>query len=297
TIVEDSAECVSWRASFAWGASTFRMTTTVHAGSPRIDTVLEADWLERGRSPKRRASSASDIPDTAALEGSPTSTIECPMLRALFDFSRAPKSLVCDTPFAAVARKPGIEAPAQRWADVPLQGGGVALLNDSKYGHSLDRTTLRLGLLRSFINPDQLPDVGRHTIRWALLPHRGGWLEAGVAREGFAFNVPFETWQVREQEGVIGDAHSFLETGGDAGFIVTGVKRAEDGDGLIVRGYDASGRGSEASIAGHTAFTAAAETDILEEPHDAAGNAIACQNGVARIIARPSAIVTMRLKA
>ena len=42
------------------------------------------------------------------------------------------------------------EVVGHRWADLSEHGFGVALLNDSKYGHSVtDQNTLNLSLLRS----------------------------------------------------------------------------------------------------------------------------------------------------
>src|SRR5262249_19754751 len=69
-------------------------------------------------------------------------------------------------------------------------GFGVALLNDSKYGHAALGSTLRLSLLRSPKNPDPSADMGTHSIRWALAPHAGNFQEAGVIEQAADLNVP-----------------------------------------------------------------------------------------------------------
>src|SRR5262249_45387459 len=54
------------------------------------------------------------------------------------------------------------EVPGHRWADLSEHGFGIALLNDSKYGHSCFGNELRLTLLRSPKSPDPEADMGRN---------------------------------------------------------------------------------------------------------------------------------------
>lgn len=48
----------------------------------------------------------------------------------------------------------------------------------------------RLTLLRSPKCPDAATDMGRHVVRYGLLPHAGGWQAGGVVAAAAAFNVP-----------------------------------------------------------------------------------------------------------
>lgn len=75
-------------------------------------------------------------------------------------------------------------------------GYGVAVINDSTYGHDVSRTvredggtttTVRLSLVRAPRIPDPEADQGRHRFTYALLP--GATLEDAVA-EGYALNLP-----------------------------------------------------------------------------------------------------------
>jgi len=59
-----------------------------------------------------------------------------------------------------------------KWADLSEFGYGVSILNDSKYGFATLGNVMRLSLLRSSKAPDGHADMGRHIIRYALLPHR-----------------------------------------------------------------------------------------------------------------------------
>ena len=99
---------------------------------------------------------------------------------------------------------------------------------------------MRMTLLRSPRWPDPEADVGHHELAFAIHPHRGGWQEAGVTAEALCFNAPLLLG-----EGA-GEPHSWFSTD-TPGLLVDTVKRAEDGDELIVRLYEAhGGRGSAA---------------------------------------------------
>ncbi len=51
------------------------------------------------------------------------------------------------SPLLVFARRLSVRLPA-RWADLSEPGYGVALLNDSKYGHATHGNVMRLTLLR-----------------------------------------------------------------------------------------------------------------------------------------------------
>jgi alpha-mannosidase len=257
---------------FRHDLSQFWLTTTIHADSARIDCHLRADWLEKG-----------------------TETAAAPMLRVHFSAAGKPDRLSCDVPFAVVDRKPGMEIPAQKWVDVRAgSGAGLAVLNRGKYGHSLVDNTIRLTLLRSAYDPDIHPDIGRHEISWAIVPHEGTWKDAELPRVGMSYNVPFETFQARAQSGDLGLVHSFLSVDkSDKNFVVTGVKQAEDGVRTVVRGYDSSGRGAAANITLPFKVTEADRTNLLEEPVDE-GNVTIAGNDVSLKI-KPWGIATVKV--
>ena len=52
------------------------------------------------------------------------------------------------------------EICAQRWIDLSQRDYGVALINDSKYGHNVSETKIDLNLLRSPGYPDPNADRG-----------------------------------------------------------------------------------------------------------------------------------------
>ena len=178
------------------------------------------------------------------------------------------------------------EVPGHRFADLSEHGFGVALLSAATYGWSVHGAEMRMTLLRSPRWPDPEADVGHHELAFAIHPHRGGWQEAGVTAEALCFNAPLLLG-----EGV-GAPHSWFST--DApGVLVDTVKRAEDGDELIVRLYEAHGARGTARLRVGVPFTKAWFTNLLEDrraPAQVVGDEVV-------IPFRPFEIVTVALGA
>ena len=66
--------------------------------------------------------------------------------------------------------------------------GGLALLNDCKYGYKLWDNVLDLCLLRSQNCPCEHGDIGKHSFTYAVYPHGGDVWDGGVVREGYCLN-------------------------------------------------------------------------------------------------------------
>ena len=84
------------------------------------------------------------------------------------------------------------EVCAHKFADLSEYGYGVAIINDSKYGHAVDGNVMRLSLLRSPKNPDPSCDMHKHEINWAVYPHVGTFAESDVTQAAYAFNAPLK---------------------------------------------------------------------------------------------------------
>uniref|UniRef100_A0A2K5LAQ2 Alpha-mannosidase 2C1 n=1 Tax=Cercocebus atys TaxID=9531 RepID=A0A2K5LAQ2_CERAT len=82
------------------------------------------------------------------------------------------------------------EVWAHRWMDLSEQGFGLALLNDCKYGASVQGSILSLSLLRAPKAPDATADMGRHEFTYALMPHKGSFQDAGVIQAAYSLNFP-----------------------------------------------------------------------------------------------------------
>jgi alpha-mannosidase len=139
------------------------------------------------------------------------------------------------------------------------QPHGLALLNDSKYGYDVRDGELRMTILRSpvyaFHRPRRIErgvtyhytDQGEQTVRLALVPHAGTWIEGDVARRAESLNVPPIAREVESHTGDWPAAASLLRCTAP-NVVLTAVKLAEEGDDLILRGYEAAGRETTAEI-------------------------------------------------
>jgi alpha-mannosidase len=77
-------------------------------------------------------------------------------------------------------------------------------------------------------------------------------------REGYRLNNP-----LRITDGVAFDSLTALD---DAGVIIETVKRAERGDGVVLRLYESLGRPTTTALRVGRAYRAAHQTDLLERP-------------------------------
>jgi alpha-mannosidase len=114
-------------------------------------------------------------------------------------------------------------------------------------------------LLRSPRWPDPEADVGRHDLAFAIHPHVGSWQDAAVTAEALCFNAPLLLGP-----GGSGEPRSWFSTD-TSGLLVDTVKRAEDGDGLLVRLYEAHGARGVARVRVGLPFAEAWLTNLLED--------------------------------
>ncbi|KAJ9669048.1 Glycoside hydrolase, 38 vacuolar alpha mannosidase [Coniosporium apollinis] len=144
------------------------------------------------------------------------------------------------------------EVCCHKWADLSEAGYGVSVLNDSKYGFATCGNLMRLSLLRAPKAPDAHADMGRHHIRYALLPHAGP-LSPTTIKTAFNFNNPLKVHRHPSPSAIAPLLGAFRITGSDT-LILDTVKRAEDdedvsrgelprreGRSVVLRIYDAMG--------------------------------------------------------
>jgi alpha-mannosidase len=178
------------------------------------------------------------------------------------------------------------EVMAHKWADLSEPGFGVALLNDSKFGYSTQRNVMRLSMLRAPKSPDPVADMGEHNIRYALLPHPGTFREAGVIEEGYRFNVPL----LFCQSGIQKESEPFMEVD-QPSVIIDTVKKAEDGDEIIVRMFEAHGGRCPVRFTSWLPVRKAAFCNLLEKEDQA----IEWINGGVDFTIKPFEIITLKL--
>jgi alpha-mannosidase len=217
--------------------STLRQVVRLDAEARRIEFHTAVDWHEEHKLLK--------VCFPLAVR-SPNATYETP-----FAYAERP------THYSTSFDRARYEVPGQRFADLSEHGFGAALLTDSKYGYSCYDNELRISLLRAPKSPDPDADMGRHDFAYALFPHAGGWREAGVVGEGLRFNAPlrFVPAAFEGSFAAVDDPNVVLDT----------IKRAERGDALVLRLYEAHGGRGTARVRLARAFRRARIANALEE--------------------------------
>jgi alpha-mannosidase len=199
------------------------------------------------------------------------------------------------------------EVCCHKWADLSEHDYGVAILNDSKYGFATCGNLMRLSLLRAPKAPDGHADMGRHQIRYAILPHAGP-LDDRVVRAGYNFNSPL-ILQPAPAKGYQ-DMFQSIQLMGAKSLVLDVVKRGEDdedvslgelpvrpGRSVILRIYESLGGKSRGHISTTIPVRRAFKCNVLEDDLEEA----TLQEGTdgSRSIAielRPFEIVTYRLQ-
>ena len=150
----------------------------------------------------------------------------------------------------------GFEEPGQMWFDlsgtVDGKPYGFAVLNDSKYGFDIAGGTMRVTMLRSPAYghhdrarydaslPYAIIDQGWQTVKIRLVPHTDGWRGAGIAKKAWELNEPAFTHIESGHPGKRSPQASFLGTEAE-NVLLSVIKKSEDGNALIVRGYETAG--------------------------------------------------------
>ncbi|MFG2094797.1 alpha-mannosidase [Streptomyces sp. NPDC048612] len=232
------------RVTRAFGASRLTQELTLRAGSRRLDITTDIDWHESEKVLKAA------FPLDVHAERS-TSEVQ---------FGHVHRPTHTNTSWDAAR----FEICAHRWLRVAEPGYGIALLNDSTYGHDVTRTphpeglgtTVRLTLLRAPHSPDPETDQGAHRFTYALLPGAGvGDAVAG----GLALNLPLRAAAVPPVPPLVRVDHPAVT--------VESVKLAEDRSGdVVVRLYESRGGRATGTLSPGFPVAHATVTDLLERP-------------------------------
>ncbi|MDR1406492.1 MAG: glycosyl hydrolase-related protein [Tannerella sp.] len=249
SIAEAGAVRATLKVERTYGTSVFVQYISLSEGAAddRIDILNELDWNESNA-----------------------------LLKAEFPMNVSNEKALYDLGIGYVERgnntQTAYEVYAQQWADLTDANNsyGIAVMNDCKYGWDKpDNNTLRLTLLHTpkvgndpnMTHQDHL-DKGHHTFRYSIVGHPGTAVDAQVAWQSEAMNQPlltFVTSKPSAHGGRLGKTFSFVRTDSPQ-IAVKAVKKAEDGNGYIIRVNEISGKNLE-----HAGIQLAADIESAEE--------------------------------
>jgi len=243
-VVSDGAVCFRLRRIYKISdVSQVVQDMVCYAANPRIDFETKVDWHEKWR-----------------------------VLKVEFDTAISTAQVRCEVQYGHLWRnthrnlmqdRAKFEICAHKWISLEEEGGGVALLNDCKYGHDVEGGKMRLTLLRSPIAPDPEADRGEHYFTYSILPFNGSFGNSGVIRSAYELNSPATA--------VFGSGssvqnQSFCSVSGNS-VIIECVKVPEHGNKneLILRLYESLGGKCRTTLNFANDLISAAETDMLED--------------------------------
>lgn len=149
-----------------------------------------------------------------------------------FDCNILTREMLCDTSAGYIARETHrnttwqqarFETCMHKWCDMSETGGGVAIINENKYGVGGENSTMSVSLLRATERPDPTADLGFHDFCYMIYPHGDNAVAAGINNLSLEYNVPLIKADVEW-------------TGTDfAPLFLQAVKLSEDGKRIIYR--------------------------------------------------------------
>lgn len=166
------------------------------------------------------------------------------LLKAWFNFNTHNWSSFYDIPYGVIERaavrntpweQAKFEVPALRWADVCDGDYGVAIICTSRHGYTNWDSKIGLSLLKSPIYPNPWSDLGEGEFTYYIYPHKGDWFGGGVYKRALEVWSKLRVIKARRVEGKA-KRFSFMRT--DA--VVGALKKAEEGNGYILRLYNPS---------------------------------------------------------
>jgi alpha-mannosidase len=217
-------------------------------------------------------------------------------LRVLFPLGRSIGSSWAEAAYAAVERP--IRPPeGEGWVERPVatyaqqrfvvaqgsEGGpGLAVLNKGlpEYEATPDgvvKVTLIRGvgwLSREDLAtrpghagpPVETPEaqcLGAHVFEYALVPFSGSWREAEIWRQADEYCLPMTACRIRRTTGELDPVSCGVRVLGE-GLVLTAVKKAEEGDAVIVRFFNSLGKETDAVVETGRAVRRAMHVDLNE---------------------------------
>lgn len=253
-----------------FGKSSMTQNIVLVSGSRRLDFITHVDWQENDK-----------------------------MLRTAFPVDIHATEYTSEIQFGHISRPTHsntkwesrqFENAAHKWVDLSQPDYGVALMNDCKYGHYVKGNVLDINLLRSPNWPDPTADRAEHDFTYSLFPHNGNHIQGNVVKNAYELNIPLETQCMDSHGGTLPSNWSFLSVDCE-NVIISAIKKAEDGNGTIVRLYEAFGQKNQATLTFGMDIKQAVLTNLMEEEIEE----LIVESNTVKVPFKPFEIQTIRI--
>ena len=249
--------------------STISQDVVLRRGSKRVDFVTTVDWHE----------------DHVLLKAA--FPVDIHSTRATYDiqFGNIERQTHSNTGWEAAK----FEVCAHKWADLSEGDYGVSLMNDCKYGYSIEDHVMKISLLKAAAYPNPVADREVHQFTYSLYPHKGDYRVGKTVQEGYALNIPLEARKIPANEGVLPECYSLVHCEQE-NIVIETIKKAEDDNSVIVRLFEAYDQKAEAEIKVSFAFHKVYLCDLMEENLEE----LYCQDGCVKVQVKNFEIITLK---
>lgn len=209
-LAELDGECATFKTVLSTEKSTWTMFIRFFRRSCGIEVENIVDWNEKHK-----------------------------LAKAEFDCNVLTRKALCDTSAGFIERdthknttwqQARFETCHHKWADLSETDGGIAIINDGKYGIGFDENTMLLSLLRATIRPDVTSDMGQHNFCYMIYPHNKNAVDANINKIAFQFNEQLVKADVQYS----GDTFEPL--------YLQAMKQSEDGSMTVIRLSEQDGK-------------------------------------------------------
>ncbi len=210
-LIESDGESVTFRAVLGTEKSTLEMNIRFFRRSRGIEVEHNIDWQEKHK-----------------------------LLKAEFNPDILTRKAYCDTSAGFIERETHrnttwqqarFECCHHKWCDMSESGGGIAIVNDGKYGVGFLNNNMSLSLLRATERPDVTSDIGKHSFSYMIVPHADDHVKAEINKLALQYNTPLVK---SDCEWSIGDTFQPL--------YLQAVKQSEDGKMTVIRLCEQDGK-------------------------------------------------------
>lgn len=210
SLIESDGECAVFGAVLSTEKSTWEMKIRFFRRTRGIEIENNVDWNEKHK-----------------------------LAKAEFNCNILSRKALCDTSAGYIERETHrnttwqqarFEICHHKWCDLAETDGGIAIINDGKYGVGFLNNLISLSLLRATERPDVTSDIGKHTFCYMIMPHESDAVTSKINKIALQYNTPLI------KADVVSSLPSFEP------LYLQALKKSEDGKMTVIRLSEQDGR-------------------------------------------------------